>query len=104
MPPPMMPAPRTAADSTLAAVFAIFLATFPTNWSPRKMVTRLKAVGVFAILANAAASIFSASSRPAAGALLHRGDRGDRRRVVGSGLPGDEALRGLRTPSSFPWG
>ena len=60
----MIPAPSTAADSTFGAVAAIFFATFFTYWSPRKIVTRLAAVGVFAIRANPFASTLSASSRP----------------------------------------
>ena len=64
MPPPMIPAPRTAARSTGFAPFDAFFPIFLTSWSPRKTETRPWAVGVFAILAKVAASIFSASSRP----------------------------------------
>ncbi len=64
MPPPMIPAPRTAARCTGFAPAEAFFASFFTSWSPRKTETRPCAVGVFAIFAKAAASIFSASSRP----------------------------------------
>ncbi len=38
---------------------------------------------------------------PPARALLHRGDRSDRRGIVGSGLPGHEALRGFERHHGF---
>ena len=52
MPPPMMPAPSTAARFTARAGFACFFAIFFTDWSPRKIATSERAVAVFATLAK----------------------------------------------------
>ena len=59
----MIPAPRTAARFTGRAALECFFATFFTAWSPRKTLTSACAVAVFAIFANAAASMASAWSR-----------------------------------------
>ena len=99
MPPPMIPAPRTAARFTGRAAFACFFAIFFTAWSPRKTLTSAWAVGVFAIFAKAAASIGERLVAALARALLHRLDGGHRGGVVRAGLAGDEGLRVRGRPS-----
>ncbi len=76
MPPPMIPAPRTAADSTFEAVLAIFFATFPTNWSPRKM-SRDWSGGSLRHAREGLSLDLQRVFTAAAGALLHRRDGGD---------------------------
>jgi len=65
MPPPMMPAPSTAAWLiSLAVFFAQEPAAFLTAWSARNSPMSALACGVTAALAKYFASMASASSRP----------------------------------------
>ena len=92
MPPPMMPAPSTAARLTGRAAFACLRAIFFTAWSPRKTDNQgASGLGLCHLRAQRGLDRHRLVTR-LAGALLDRVDGGHRRRVVRPGLAGHEGL------------
>ena len=101
MPPPMIPAPRTAADSTFRAAFAAFLAVFLTQLVAEEDADERggdrSAGDPDEGLGLDRERLVAPLPRP----LLDRLDGGDRGGVVRAGLAADESLRRLEDHRRF---